>query len=1021
VTRGGGGARTAGLVALLAIAVADSTGAMDSSPALSQYLHDRWGAERGFPGATVQAISQTPDGYLWIGTDKGLFRFDGVAFEQVPDRRSDPLAIPQVLGLTADATGSLWMRLGGPLLARFHQGRLESVTALEANEDAITAMAPGRHGTLLMAGILNGVMRWTGPRFTPLEPQIGLGTRSPIISISEAPDGTVWAGTEGDGLLRLAGRKMTRVPGAFGGRRINAVLPVSAQEVWIATDRGVARWNGAEITARGLDPALNRSAATAMALDRESNLWIGTAGGLLRANAGGVTALDAPPGSDAAVTALFEDREGGLWIGRRGEIERLRHANFTTFGTAQGLPSDHNGPILADADGRVWLAPLGGGLFSLRDGRVAEIQADDLSRDVVYSIAAGGAGVWVGRRSGALTRISLRGDVPEARTYGERDGLPAHVIYAVHEARDGAVWAGTLGGGLSRLKDGRFTTYTTAEGLASDTVTSVVDRADGSIWAATPSGLSALVGGRWRAYGTRDGLPSGEVHCLFEDSEGTLWIGTGDGLAFLDADRVRVPPGLTRSLREQVFGLAEDRQGWLWVATSRTVLRVRRAALHGGLLADGDIVEYGAADGLHGTAAARRHRSVVADVAGRIWFAMDRGLSVVDPVRAFVAPPLSRIQSLSADGTSLDLSDAVQVPPAPHRVTFAYSAVSLSAPDAIRYRYRLDGFDEGWSGPVTTREAVYTGLGPGTYRFRVTASNRDGLWQGSEAALGVVIQPTLWQTGWVRLAAGLASVLTLGLLYRLRLHRITRQMTVRFEDRLEERTRIAQELHDTLLQGFLSASLQLYVAAAQVPPELPARRRLDDVRALIARVIDEGRNAVRGLRSDGDEYDLEEAFSRVREDLQVGPEVDLRVIGGGERRPLHPMIRDDVYRIGREAMVNAVRHAEATRIEVAVECAPQQLRVRVRDDGRGIEPDVLRAGRAGHWGLAGMRERAQRVGGRLRVWSRPGEGTEVELSVPGHVAFRQAPAQGLLARLGRLARWKRGVPRSRYSEIDRSE
>jgi len=244
---------------------------------------------------------------------------------------------------------------------------------------------------------------------------------------------------------------------------------------------------------------------------------------------------------------------------------------------------------------------------------------------------------------------------------------------------------------------------------------------------------------------------------------------------------------------------------------------------------------------------------------------------------------------------------------------------------------------------------------------------------------------------------------------------------MRFEDRLEERTRIAQELHDTLLQGFLGASLQLHVAVEKVPPESPARGGLDQVIALVARVIDEGRNAVRGLRSAEDDFDLEQAFYRVRDDLQIEGEVDFRVIIEGEPRPLHPMIRDDVYRIGREAMVNAVRHAEATRIEVAVECAPQQLRVRVRDDGRGIEPDVLRAGRAGHWGLAGMRERAQRVGGRLRVWSRPGEGTEVELSVPGHVAFRQAPAQGLLARLGRLARWKRGVPRSRYSEIDRSE
>lgn len=996
MTPGDGWARTAGLVGLLATAVVDSGRAMESHPPLSQYLHDRWGAERGFPGATVQAISQTPDGYLWIGTDKGLFRFDGIVFEQVPDRRSDPLAIPQVLGLTADATGSLWMRLGGPRLARYHHRRVESMTALEAKEDAITAMAPGRDGTLLMAGTLNGVMRWTGPRFAPLEPQVGLGTRSPILSIGEAPDGTVWVGTEGDGLFRLAARKMTRVPGALPGRRVNAVLPVGPRDVWIATDRGVVRWNGTEITARGLDPVLSGRAATAIALDRESNLWVGTARGLMRVDAGGVAALDAREGADASVTALFEDREGGLWIGRKGEIERLRHTNFTTFGTAQGLPSDHNGPILAEADGRVWLAPLSGGLFWLRDGRVAEVRADGLSRDVVYSMAAGRAGLWVGRRSGALTRISLRGDVPAARTYRARDGLAARPIYAVHEGRDGMVWAGTLGGGLSRLKDGRFTTYTTADGLASDTITSVVDRADGSTWAATPSGLSAFVGGRWRVYSTRDGLPSNDVHCLFEDSAGTLWIGTGDGLAFLDTDRVRVPAGPTRSLREQVFGLAEDRQGGLWVATSRSVLRVRRDAQHRGVLADGDIVEYGAADGLHGTAAARRHRSVVADAGGRIWLSMDRGLSVVDPVRAAagLAPVPSHIQSLSADGTSLELSDGVPVPPAPHRVTLSYSAVSLSAPDAIRYRYRLEGFDEGWSEPVTNREAVYTNLGPGTYRFRVTASNRDGLWQGSEAALGLVIQPTLWQTGWVRLVTGLGGVLTLGLLYRLRLLRITRQMTVRFEDRLEERTRIARDLHDTLLQEVTGLLMRFHAVSMRVARHEPLRLMLDEALDRGDEMLLQARETVRGLRTEsGAIEDLSQAFTECARRLAIGDaSATFGLTTEGSPWRLRQIIRDEIFHIGKEAINNAFTHGRATRIDVELSFSKGSFVMVVRDNGCGIPPAILQDGRReGHWGLVGMRERADRAGGRLKISSPCDVGTVVELKVPAAIAAAAGP------------------------------
>jgi signal transduction histidine kinase len=380
-----------------------------------------------------------------------------------------------------------------------------------------------------------------------------------------------------------------------------------------------------------------------------------------------------------------------------------------------------------------------------------------------------------------------------------------------------------------------------------------------------------------------------------------------------------------------------------------------------------------------------------------------------------------RIESLSADGKQVPMSDPTRIPPGPRRVTFAYSGVSLTAPDGILFRYRLDGFDRGWSEPVTTREAAYTNLGPGDYRFRVMASNRGGAWRGSEAALAMEIQPLLWQTASFRVAAAAAVAFAAFLLYRLRMRRLTREMTVRFEERLDERTRIAQDLHDTLLQGFLSASMQLHLAVDQVPEPSPARRRLDEVLALMARVVDEGRNAVRGLRSVDDGHDLEQAFARIREDVRVGDDVELRVIREGPPRPLHPMVRDEVYRIGREALVNAIRHSGAAKIEVAVECAAHHLRVLVRDDGRGIDPEVLRAGRDGHWGLSGMRERAERVGGHLRVWSRPGAGTEVELAVPGHLAFRSATPPGPRARLMALTRWWRPrIPRTGDSPGDQS-
>jgi signal transduction histidine kinase len=297
-------------------------------------------------------------------------------------------------------------------------------------------------------------------------------------------------------------------------------------------------------------------------------------------------------------------------------------------------------------------------------------------------------------------------------------------------------------------------------------------------------------------------------------------------------------------------------------------------------------------------------------------------------------------------------------------------------------------------------------LGPGTYRFHLLASNSYGQWNGSETVFGFEVEPAFWQTWWFRstLAVLLASIAYV--FYRLRLHRLTQQLNMRFEERLAERTRIAQELHDTLLQGFLSASMQLHVADDQLPADSPAKPLINRVLALMGRVIDEGRNAVRGLRSGNeDSYDLGQAFSRVAQELVTQQEVDFRVVMEGLPRALHPVIRDEVYRIGRESVVNAFRHSRASKIEVEVDYSAGNLRILVRDNGCGIDPQVLRAGRDGHWGLRGMRERAEKVGAKLRVWSRASAGTEVELTVPGHVAFQSHESARPRRRFARFYPW----------------
>jgi signal transduction histidine kinase/ligand-binding sensor domain-containing protein len=957
---------------------------------VARYERQRWGAEEGFPGGGVHAITQGSDGYLWLGTERGLVRFDGTEFRLVTGPDAALLGGRDLFGVVVDAAGSLWLRPDRPALLRYRNSGFENVPfATDLREVAVTAMTVGRGGELIVYAQVSGLLVRRADRFE----RVALEAVPPsiVLSMAEASDGTLFLGTRDAGLFRTRGRRVEPLVAGLPDRKVNCLVAVSDRELWVGTDHGVVRWNGSALTTDKVPPALRGVQALALLRDRDANVWVGTGTGLLRASAEGKAEfLGSPPGSPRAVTALFEDREGDVWLGGGAGIERLHDRPFTTWSRAQGLPSDGGGAIHVDRADRVWFAPPEGGLYRLKGARVEPIAAAGLAADRVYSIAQAPDGVWVGRQRGGLTRLRDDGAALRSHSYDETDGLAQASVYAVHQGRDGSVWAGTLNGGLSRLRDGRIDTFTTANGLPSNSVSALVDTRDGTLWAGTPAGLASWSGGAWTTRRVADGLPSDNVTALLEDAQGVLWIGTSEGLAFLRSGRIESSSKAPAPLHEAVVGLAESEGGWLWLATTRRVMSVRREPLLHGTLGDADVVTYGREDGLLGLEGVRRHRSVVTDLRGRIWFSTNRGLSVVHPRRATAvrAPPLVHVRSLFSDERPIDLGASVRVPPSPQRVRFAYTGVSLQAPERVRFRHRLDGFDARWSEPVSTQEAVYANLSPGAYQFRVEASGADGLWNGPEATVAFTIAPAVWQTTAFRLTAVLAVALCGWLLYVWRLGQATRRLNAAFEARLAERTRIARELHDTLLQGFVSASMQLHVAIEQVPEALPARSLIVRVQRLMGQVIEEGRNTVRELRSvECDTGDLAQDLSRVGEDMPGVAAAEVRVIVEGSPRALHPSVRDELYRIGREALVNAFLHAQAKRIEVELEYAPRAVRLLVRDDGVGVDPGVLRDGRDGHYGLSGMGERAERIGGRLRLWSAPGAGTEVEVVVRSAVAF----------------------------------
>ncbi len=741
-------------------------------------------------------------------------------------------------------------------------------------------------------------------------------------------------------------------------------------------------------------------------------MWIGTTGGLLRCNASGFAlSPEKDLRGNGGINALFEDREGNIWVGGGRGLERIRDTPFLTYGPTDGLPSETNGPVYVDDQNRTWFAPAEGGLYSLKDGRVQKVKlAAELDKDVVYSIAGRKGEVWIGRQHGGLTSLQYSDGTTKAQTYTEANGLAQNSVYAVYQSADGTVWAGTLSGGVSRFKDGRFTTYTTASGLASNTVNSILETRDGTFWFATPNGLTSMSNALWRTYSTPNGLPSEDVSCLFEDSSGILWAGTSNGLAFFDSVHLNVPQNVPELLRGQILGVAEDKSGSLWIATSSHILRARRNKLVDGTFGPEDVREYSVEDGLRSVAGVARNRSVVSDSAGRIWFSLGRGLSVVDPshLAGDSAPALARVETISVDGHPIQLGDLVHVPASPKRITLGYAGLSLAVPERVRFRYFLEGFDRAWSEPVVSRQAVYTNLGPGSYRFRLIASNSDGLWNGTETAIRFEIEPAFWQTWWFRFSVVLFFGLGILMVSRLRMLRMARQMNMRFEERLAERTRIARELHDSLLQGFQGLMFRLQ-AVRDLLPERPtdAVQALDSALENGDQAIAEGRGTVEGLRhSTVANADLMQALAALGEELVPANHNEraaaIRVLVEGKQRDLDPILRDEIYRIAREALWNAFRHAQAHKIEAEITYGDSQFLLRVRDDGSGIDRNVLERGsRAGHWGLPGMRERAEGFGGRLEVWSESGAGTEVELTIPAHIAYGKASGRSRFWLLGK--------------------
>jgi PAS domain S-box-containing protein len=796
-----------GAVAAMLIFWATASKAVDRHRMISQYARDSWTIANDFPGGAVSSIAQTPDGYLWIGTEKGLLSFDGISFRIFQQASPEPLPIGPVQQLMTDKSGSLWVLLANTKLLRFHDRQFELGRG-EA-EVGVTAIGKRANGAPLFASLAFGALTYQGGNFLSISPSSDLSSKptapyddlstrlswatsvaahhlaqpdSAVTAMVETSDGRMWLGTRDKGLFYLDHGRISpiRLPGV--SRNVRSLLSLENGDIWIGTERGVFRWNGKEVSQIGIDPALRQAEVRAMIRDRDANVWVGTTAGLARVNSEGISFDDAGSDRGKPVTALFEDREGNLWVGRSQGIERLRETAFVTY-PFRTSREESGGPVFVDATGRVWFASFKGGLQWLRQGQGGIVSNDDLNQDVVYSITGGDDELWIGRQRGGLTRLRYGSGRIRARTYTVSDGLPENSVYAVYSSRDGSVWAATLNAGLSQFVNGRFQTYSTANGLPSNTITSIDEDPDGTMWFGTPNGLVAFSRNKWSVFTSRDGLPNDNITCLLTDSTNTLWIGTVSGLALLRSGHIKKPDPMPSSLREEILGIAGDNIGNLWFATSNHILSVKRSRLLSTTLTESDVREYGLEDGLVGKQGVKRFRSAFADAQGKIWFSTDRGLAVVDPLRADLeaAPVIVQIESISPDGNSLDLEPPIRVPPDTRRLTFRFSGLSLSDPKRIQFKYKLEGFDRDWSEPVPARAAIYTNVDWGSYTFRVMASNSAGIWNDHTAGLSFSIAPKWYQTRAFRVLLAASLLLGAWALHRWRIHQLKSQ-----EKRLRE-------------------------------------------------------------------------------------------------------------------------------------------------------------------------------------------------------------------------------------------
>lgn len=953
--------------------------ALDPHKSLTQYSRQSWGQVDGLPQDTIRAIAQTTDGYLWLGTDEGLARFDGYEFT-IFSKSGGGLPANSITALAADPDGSLW--IGTPRgLTRLHGKTFHTFTTKDGlPDDGITGLYSDPSGNLWIVASNVSLSRFQNGKFTNYSPGPSLLS---VRAIREDPHHDLVAAGFG-GVVRISGAKYTTLidNATLGGDVVSSLLVDRHDNLWVAGNLGLMLRTPAGLirkfdTRDGLPDLYVR----AVLEDRDGNIWIGTNGGLARFQGDRFVASAEGSRDSDLVRCLLEDREGDLWVGANNGLTRLRDDAFSVYGKTEGMPSDEPNTVFQDHAGRIWVGFHEGGLMLFSPDRRRFTPRDGMPETEVFSI-----------RESANHDLLLSTRVGLVRMHDSRfttlippDPLSRRMVFDALEDSAGRLWLASPAG-LFEAEDQRIRTVLPG-GAAGTGVATLCETRDGALWAGTVNkGLWRIQGRDVRSYTMTNGLPTDNIRELYQDADGTLWIGTlGGGLGAFRQNRFRWFRQQDGLLSDNIANISDDGQS-LWLSTTRGICRIAKRQLAdfaAGKRKSLDPINYGVGDGLRSAQCYPGYPTGgggdrTAD--GRLWFTTSRGLAVFDPNARPPAsvPPAIQLLDIAADADSLDLSKAAHLAPDIGRLRIRYAAIHLSAPERVQYFYKLTGLEPGWVSAGARREINYNSLKHGHYLFSVKAEIPGG--SSTEQSFAFDVLPHYYETVWFRLFC-VAMLLAGGwAVYQARLRRIR----YRFALILGERTRLSREIHDTLAQGFVGIASQLDAVSMLIPDDdSPVRKYLDMARRMARHSLTEARRSVMDLRASALEgHDLAGAIQTSTRTWTAGSPVDVAVNVSGPATVLPAEMEQHLLRIAQEAVTNVLKHAAASRVVIQLHTEARRISLRIRDNGRGFEQQDVFSSTGGHFGLLGMRERAERLGGELHLASHPGGGTEVEVTVP---------------------------------------